>query len=425
MAHKHIHKVGDKETRQAIIDPGNMLKHWHMLEGARTSTENFGEGHTHTINGEITGGPIEIEEWGVMLDNVIEFKFNSGEITKHLEQKQDEQFDDHLGIVQGYIATFDLDRGDFFGTRDQFTPGAFLKSIADHLQRNRSIRLLSHHRQIIGQFPINTIREDERGLFGEAQINLKVQEGAEIYALVKQGAISDFSIGFSINEFTEDNDVRTINQATIWEGSLVSEPMNPFANVTDIKSKAVVPFQDLPLADRDRVWDSSTALKRVRELTGSEDEPAPRYKRAFVWYDKENGDVFSGYKLPIADVIDGKLVAIPRGIFAAAGAVQGARGGVQLPESDRPAVIRHLERYYAKMDLDSPFEDERQFIILEDVKDISVRDVEKILHGSGNFSKSAAKYLAGRISPKLDKPIPPVDNRLEDVLATIKAIKLR
>jgi hypothetical protein len=49
---------------------------------------------------------------------------------------------------------------------------------------------------------------------------------------------------------------------------------------------SVTAFQDLPLADRDR--------------------------DAHVWYDSANKDNFTAYKLLIADVIDGKLTAVPR-----------------------------------------------------------------------------------------------------------------
>lgn len=424
----HNHKVGEKETGPEIIDPDNNSKHWHMLEGDRTSTENFGPKHTHTINGQLTGPPIEPEGNKMKGSAKREFKFESGFIVTHKEIKQDEHFDDHLGIVEGYIATFDKDRGDFLGVKDQFVPGAFLASIADHLQRNRSIRLKSGHRTLIGQFPINSVREDEKGLFGRAEINLKVPEGAAVYALVKQGAISDFSIGFSIDGpdgATESDNLRTITKAIIWEGSLVDEPMNPFANVTDIK--AVVPFQDLPLADRDMEWDAAEAVKRVREFTDSEEAPTERYKKEFVWYDKENSNVFSGYKLPIADVVDGKLKVVPNAIFAAADAVLISSRSVPIPEADKSGVIRHLERYYAKMDLPSPFGKKSQFVTAAEAEKMTPREVENALQDGKQFSKKAAKIIVSRLGKKLqvDKPTPDVDNQeLKELLDKIKSIKI-
>jgi hypothetical protein len=77
----------------------------------------------------------------------------------------------------------------------------------------------------------------------------------------------------------------------------------------------VVEFQDLPLADRDHEWDGSEANIRVREWAGAEDELNDRHRTAFVWYEPDDADVSKGYKFQIADVVDGKLKAVRRGII--------------------------------------------------------------------------------------------------------------
>ena len=115
-------------------------------------------------------------------------------------------------------------------------------------------------------------------------------------------------------------------------------------------------FQDLPLADRDRDWDGDAAEKRVRTWAGAEDEPNEKYRDAHVWYDSDKKDNFTAYKLLIADVVDGKLVAVPRGVMAAGAVMQGSRGGVDLPEKDVDRVKSHLAKYYRKMDDEPPWE---------------------------------------------------------------------
>ena len=112
---------------------------------------------------------------------------------------------------------------------------------------------------------------------------------------------------------------------------------------------AVTAFQDLPLADRDRPWDGDAADKRVRKWADATDEPDAQYRDAHVWYDAGNKDEFGAYKLLIADVVDGRLKAVPRGVMAAGNVMQGARGGVDLPKADVPRVKSHLAKYYAKM----------------------------------------------------------------------------
>ena len=120
---------------------------------------------------------------------------------------------------------------------------------------------------------------------------------------------------------------------------------------------AVTSFQDLPLTDRDREWDGDAAERRVRTWAGADDEPNARYRDAHVWYDADQKDSFTAYKLLIADVVDGHLKAVPRAVFAAAAVMQGSRGGVDVPEKDRSRIRGHLARYYEKLDDTPPWED--------------------------------------------------------------------
>lgn len=71
---------------------------------------------------------------------------------------------------------------------------------------------------------------------------------------------------------------------------------------------------------------------------------------------KDEKDNFTAYKLLIADVTGGKLEAVPRGVMAAGGVMNGARGGVDLPEDDIDRVKNHLAKYYNKMGETAPWE---------------------------------------------------------------------
>ena len=120
---------------------------------------------------------------------------------------------------------------------------------------------------------------------------------------------------------------------------------------------AVTAFQDLALADRDRRWDGAAAEKRVREWAKAGDEPNVKYRDAHVWYDADKKDNFTAYKLLIADVVDGHLVAVPRAVMAAGGIMQGAHGGIDIPAGDVDRVKSHLARYYAKINDTAPWDD--------------------------------------------------------------------
>ena len=119
---------------------------------------------------------------------------------------------------------------------------------------------------------------------------------------------------------------------------------------------SVTAFQDLPLADRDRSWDGDAAEKRVRKWADAQDEPNQKYRDAHVWYDSENKENFTAYKLLIADVIDGKLKAVPRAIMAAGAVMHGSRGGVDLPKDNIDRVKSHLAKYYKKMGETAPWD---------------------------------------------------------------------
>jgi hypothetical protein len=119
---------------------------------------------------------------------------------------------------------------------------------------------------------------------------------------------------------------------------------------------AVPRFQDLPLAERDREWDGDAAEKRVRRWAGAENGPNAKYRDAHVWYDETKPDNFGSYKLIIADVIDERLTAIPRGVMAAGAVMDGSRGGVHLKTDDIDRVKSHLAKSYAKMGDKAPWE---------------------------------------------------------------------
>jgi len=327
--------------------------------------------------------------------------------TKHLggrilEVKEETRNGVQVGIIKGYIATWDVDRGD-----DRFVRGAFLKSLAEHREKRRQVRLKDHHGRTVGGFPIDTVIEDDTGLLGIGEINLEVQQGREAHSLARQGVLTDFSIGYSVVDSSRDNNIRSIHEAIVWEGSIVDEPMNTRANITEVKS--VVPFQDLALADPDRPWGPDAALVRVRALTESDEAPSPTYRRAYIYYDREDGGNFDAYKLPIADVVDGRLVAIPRAIVAASAALLDG-GDVTIPDAERDGVIEHINRYYTKMDLPSPFAEKRYK--QADVMDWTPREFEKALRATGNFSKKASATLASRFkTAELDGPEDPVDTQ--------------
>lgn len=164
-------------------------------------------------------------------------RFRSFGPVKNVYQKQriaEDGNETMVGIVEGYLSTWDVDRAG-----DRFEKGAFRESIEDFRRRKRPMRLKRNHfGSLIGGFDPEELREDEIGLYGVAEINLMVNDGREAYALAKQGVLSDFSVAVSISsqDMEESEGVRIFKKATVWETSLVDEPMNPRAMVTTVRS---------------------------------------------------------------------------------------------------------------------------------------------------------------------------------------------
>jgi HK97 family phage prohead protease len=107
---------------------------------------------------------------------------------------------------------------------------------------------------------------------------------------------------------------------------------------------------DLQIAPRDTTWDAAAADKRVQDYAGGKDNMDwAKYAKAFFYVDEADKELLGSYKLGFADVIDGSLVAVPKGIFAVAGVLNGARGGADIPESDAMEIKDKVSAYYSRM----------------------------------------------------------------------------
>lgn len=105
---------------------------------------------------------------------------------------------------------------------------------------------------------------------------------------------------------------------------------------------------DLPVASRELEWDGDAATGRVFEWA---DGDVDKLSQAYAYRDDEADPATkAAYKLGYADVIDGRLTIVPRGVFAAEAAVNGARGGVDIPADQLGAVRERLASVRAHVD---------------------------------------------------------------------------
>ena len=177
---------------------------------------------------------------------------------------------------------------------------------------------------------------------------------ANVAALVKEGYINATSVGYiehddGTNELLEISVVPVPANA---QALSVREAEKMGLNLPQLVMKGInfvtkgaIPYKDHGKADPDTAWDGPAQVKECGE-------DFAKLKEICAWYDAENPDVKSSYKLPHHQASD--LKAVWRGVTAAMGALLGARGGTKIPEKDKHAVYSHLAKHYKEFDKEAP-----------------------------------------------------------------------
>lgn len=229
---------------------------------------------------------------------------------------------------------------------------------------------------------VDRVWVDSGNLWGEGRFDVADPAAAEVIRKVEDGFVRHLSadiepgtgklLAVTIVDIPafEDAEIKSINIPRVIERDDSELVAFAFRVVGDM---------GLPFADRERAWDSSAAVDRVHQWASDADGSlnVAKYRRAFLYQDADSDPENKGsYKLPFADVIDGELVAVPRGIFAAAG----GRGvdSADIPSSDKETIKRRISALYRKMaaefddpSLVSPFE--RQSMAVDGVDRFAVR----------------------------------------------------
>lgn len=141
------------------------------------------------------------------------------------------------GTFEGYGSVFQ--NIDSYG--DRILPGAFAKSIKQHLKKGTMPALLWQHDQTHPIGVWQEMKEDDRGLYmrGQILVNRGVDKADGAYQLLKHGAVKGLSIGFTIPsggaERNKEDNVLDIKEIELWETSVVTFPANAEAQITDVR----------------------------------------------------------------------------------------------------------------------------------------------------------------------------------------------
>lgn len=159
------------------------------------------------------------------------------------------------GTVKGYASTWDREP-DAYG--DVIAKGAFADSLKRWEDSGKPIPLLYGHNTNDPEYNIGRVtlaREDERGLYVEAEFDPENEKAQYVRKLVKEGRLYQFSFAFELldrGEVELDGGVKAneLRKLDIFEVSLVQIPANQHAEVVEVKAAPeadVEPTQPEPM----------------------------------------------------------------------------------------------------------------------------------------------------------------------------------
>lgn len=152
--------------------------------------------------------------------------------TEDEEEPEDEDEDKKKSkrSISGLAVPFNTPVTILPGFSEQIAPGAITPN-------PRGVKLFWQHREPIGA--VTTCRETPKGLVIDAKIS-NTTAGRDAYELVKDGAISQFSIGFRERDYkdekTGDGVLRTQTGIDLMEVSLVPFPAYETTEITEIRN---------------------------------------------------------------------------------------------------------------------------------------------------------------------------------------------
>lgn len=186
--------------------------------------------------------------------------------------------DAETGTFTGYAATFS-DKPDSYG--DVIDKGAFKKTLKEMGNR---VKILWNHitTEPIGK-PVE-LMEDENGLLVKGKLSLGVQRAREVFELMKDGVITEMSIGYdTITEKVEEAGVKTIRhlkEVRLWDVSPVTYAANSEAQIMAVKSleDKLAELESksgrvLSAANKDKIKNAISALSALLEEVDGEQEP--------------------------------------------------------------------------------------------------------------------------------------------------------
>jgi HK97 family phage prohead protease len=133
------------------------------------------------------------------------------------------------GVFEGLLSPY----GNIDDGGDVVEPGAYTKTLKD---RGSKVPLLWQHKSDI---PVGDLALEDRpeGLWCKGKLLMELPEAQKAYLLCKARIVKGLSIGFETVKDAIEAGVRHLKEIKLYEGSIVTFPMNEMAVITSIKSR--------------------------------------------------------------------------------------------------------------------------------------------------------------------------------------------
>lgn len=315
------------------------------------------------------------------------------------EVKQiDTESDPKYAFVKALVSTTSIDR-----TNEIVLPSAFTKTMNEN--KEKGFPVLLDHDKIIGRTYLEEIKAE--GLLVEFKLSKRTQSGLETIALIEDEILQSMSFGYkTIEDSIEDRDdisIRIIKELLLLEVSVVAVPANQDARIMAIKS--VVPFQDLPLALLGRGWDAKAAKARIKMWAGGDNWQPDKYKLAHVYFNEDEPEKVSSYKLLIADIIEGELQVVPRALFVAASILTHTSEESGIGQEDILKAQKHVAKYYSLLERKAPWE--KGHFDLDEITALTAHEIERINDIKGSITPETKRYVDQTIEALSSIPVSP------------------
>lgn len=184
------------------------------------------------------------------------------------------------GTFEGLLSPY----GNVDGGNEVVEPGAYTRTLKHH---GSKVPMLWQHKSDV---PVGELSLDDRkdGLWCKGALLMELPEAQKAYLLIKAKIVKGLSIGFETLEDSVENGIRHLKQIRLYEGSIVTFPLNEMALITSVKNRG------------DTKGDFNEELEELQTLHGFYDmqQALGDALRSVVWSDLERDE-----KISAADTI--------------------------------------------------------------------------------------------------------------------------